>query len=301
MPFVLLAAPRTRFARRDLLPIGLLGITQFGILIALLNYGLQFIPSARAALIFATFPLLTMVIAAALGHERLSMGRSLGVLLTMAGVAVALGEKASVAAGARGEWIGELAVFASALCGAVCSVLYRPYLARYPTLPVSAFAMLASVGFLAVLAAPEGFFGGLPRFTAGGWLAVLFIGVGSGIGYYLWLWALNHTTATEVTVFLSLSPITAAWLGAWLLGERISLDSTIGLALVASGLWLAHRSAPATIPRGVRASPVIRRGPSRPPPTMSAVRWGMTSAVNRSIDATASASVMSPNIRRQTK
>ena len=195
------------------------------------------------------------------------MGRSLAVLLTMAGVAVALGEKASVAAGARGEWIGELAVFASALCGAVCSVLYRPYLARYPTLPVSAFAMLASVGFLAVLAAPEGFFGRLPRFTAGGWLAVLFIGVGSGIGYYLWLWALNHTTATEVTVFLSLSPITAAWLGAWLLGERISLDSTIGLALVASGLSAGPSIGAGDHPARRAGAPVIPRGPSRPPST----------------------------------
>ena len=167
VPFVLVAAPRARFARRDLLPIGLLGIAQFGLLIALLNYGLRFIPSARAALIFATFPLLTMVIAAALGHERLSAGRTVGVLLTVAGVAVALGEKAAGSPAASNEWIGELAVLASALCGAVCSVLYRPYLARYPTLPVSAFAMLASVGFLAVLAAPEGFFGALPRFSAG--------------------------------------------------------------------------------------------------------------------------------------
>ena len=87
VPFVLVAAPRVRFARRDLLPIALLGIAQFGLLIALLNYGLRFIPSARAALIFATFPLLTMVIAAALGHERLTAGRTVGVLLTVAGVA----------------------------------------------------------------------------------------------------------------------------------------------------------------------------------------------------------------------
>ncbi len=62
LPPVLLS-PRVRFERRDLLPIGLLGITQFGILIALLNYALQFIPSARAALIFATLPLLTMILA----------------------------------------------------------------------------------------------------------------------------------------------------------------------------------------------------------------------------------------------
>ena len=248
LPVVWLAGP-VRFARQDVLPIALLGITQFGILIALLNYGLRFIPSARAALIFATFPLLTMVLAAALGHERLSAGRTVGVLLTVAGVAVALGEKAAGSPAASNEWTGEVAVFASALCGAACSVLYRPYLARYPTLPVSAFAMLASVGFLAVLAVPEGFFGALPRFSAGGWLAVLFIGTGSGIGYYLWLWALHHASATEVTVFLALSPITAAWLGALWLGERTSTASMIGLGLVAVGLWLAHREPRPAAPR----------------------------------------------------
>jgi drug/metabolite transporter (DMT)-like permease len=204
------------------------------------------------------------------------------VLLTMAGVAVALGEKAAGSPAASTEWIGEIAVFASALCGAACSVLYRPYLARYPTLPVSAFAMLASVGFLAVLAVSEGFFGALPRFSAGGWLAVLFIGAGSGIGYYLWLWALHHASATEVTVFLALSPITAAWLGALVLGEEASPASALGLALVALGLWLAGCSA--TYAYGV-----------------SALRRGMTSAVKRSMDAIASASRMSPNIRRHTK
>jgi drug/metabolite transporter (DMT)-like permease len=241
-----LLSERVRFERRDLLPIGLLGITQFGILIALLNYALQFIPSARAALIFATMPLLTMMLATALGRERLTLAKTLGVLLTIVGVAFALGEKAVERGGAADEWVGELAVFASALSGAICSVLYRPYLRKYPTLPVSAFAMLASVGFLAVLAAGEGFFASLPRFTAGGWLAVVFIGISSGVGYYLWLWALNHTTPTKVTVFLALSPITAAGLGALLLAERISTMSLLGLACVALGLWLAHRQGSAS-------------------------------------------------------
>jgi drug/metabolite transporter (DMT)-like permease len=244
LPVVWLFAGPVRFARRDVLPIALLGITQFGILIALLNYGLRFIPSARAALIFATFPLLTMVLAAALGHERLTLPKILGVLLTIAGVGVALGEKALQGGGAQ-EWVGELAVFASALSGAVCSVLYRPYLRKYPALPVSAFAMLASVGFLAILAAGEGFFASPPRFTPGGWLAIVFIGLSSGVGYYLWLWALGHAPATQVTVFLALSPITAAGLGALFLGEAISGVSAVGLACVALGLWLAHWRVPA--------------------------------------------------------
>ena len=242
LPPVLLSR-RVRFESRDLLPIGLLGITQFGILIALLNYALQFIPSARAALIFATMPLLTMMLGTILRYERLTIAKTLGVLLTIVGVGLALGEKAVQRGSMTHEWVGELAVFASALSGAVCSVLYRPYLRKYPTLPVSAFAMLASIGFLAILAAGEGFFSSLPGFTVDGWLAVIFIGISSGVGYYLWLWALNHTTPTKVTVFLALSPITAAALGAFLLAETITMMLFLGLACVVLGLWFAHRQA----------------------------------------------------------
>jgi drug/metabolite transporter (DMT)-like permease len=240
LPAVLVAA-RPRFAPRDLAPIAALGIVQFGVLIALLNYGLRSVPSARAALIFATLPLLTMLLAAALGHERLSLAKTAAVLLTLVGVAMALGEKALWRSDSSPGWLGEAAVFGATLSGAACSVLYRPYVRRYPTIPVSAFAMLASVGFLAVLAAREGFFAGWPHFTAGGWVAILFIGVGSGIGYFLWLWALGNAPATHVTVFLALSPFTAAVLGALLLAEAVTLPAMLGLVCVALGLWLAHR------------------------------------------------------------
>ncbi len=236
LPPVILG-PRARFDRVDLLPIGLLGIGQFGVLIALLNYGLRSVPAARAALIFATLPLLTLVIAAALGRERLTAAKVGGVALTIAGLGMALGEKVLAPGGAG--WLGEAAVFTSALCGAVCSVLYRPYLRKYPTLPVSAAAMLAAVGFLALPAAGEGFFAAPPRFTPGGWLAVGFIGVGSGVGYWLWLWALRHATPTRVTVCLALSPITAAVLGRAFLGERFGFAAWLGLAVVLAGLWLA--------------------------------------------------------------
>jgi drug/metabolite transporter (DMT)-like permease len=238
---ILLASERAGFERRDLLPIALLGITQFGILIALLNHALQFIPAARAALIFATLPLLAMLLAAGLGQERLTVAKTLGVLMTIVGVGFTLGEKVVQMGGESHGWLGEAAVFASALCGAGCSVLYRPYLRKYPTLSVSAVAMLASVGFLAILAAGEGLFRAFPHFSSAGWVAVVFIGVSSGVGYYLWLWALNHTTPTQVTVFLALSPVTAAGLGAVLLGERLSTGLLMGLACVALGLWLAFR------------------------------------------------------------
>jgi drug/metabolite transporter (DMT)-like permease len=179
------------------------------------------------------------VLATAGGQERFSLGKALGVILTVLGVGLALGERSIGPASAPQTWIGDLAAFASALSGAVCSILYRPYLRKYPALNVSAFAMLASVGFLAILATAEGFFSAVPRLTPGGWLAVAFVGLNSGVGYVLWLWALSHTAATQVTVYLALSPVTASLLGAVLLGEAVSLRSLAGLACVAFGLWLA--------------------------------------------------------------
>lgn len=238
LPFTI-ASHRVAFRGRDLVPICLLGIAQFGAVVVLLNVALEMIPSARAALIFATLPLLSMLLAALLGYERLTYMKSFGVGLTILGIGLALGVKAWQLGDSQG-WLGELAALGSALVAAVCSVLYRPYLRRYPTLQVSSVAMFASVISLAFFAAGEGFFDIPLHFTFQGWLAVLFIGVTSGAGYYLWLWALNHTTPTRVTVFLSLSPMVATGFGALFLGERVTLALVAGIFCVALGLGLAH-------------------------------------------------------------
>jgi drug/metabolite transporter (DMT)-like permease len=245
LPPVLVAA-RVPFARQDLLPIGLLGIGQFGILVVLLNYALQSIPAARAALLFATMPLLTLLLGAALRLEAMTWAKATGVLLTVAGVGLAVGMEKTLQPGRAQTWTGEAAALGSALVGASCSLLYRPYLRRYPTLQLSAVAMLASVACLGVAAAlGEDVFATGVRLTPTGWLAVAFIGASSGVGYYLWLWALGHTTPTRVTIFLALSPVTAAGLGALLLQEQPSGPALLGLVAVVLGLWLAHRPAPA--------------------------------------------------------
>lgn len=234
-------APVAGSRARDLLAMGALGIGQFGILIALLNFGLQHVGAAQAALIFSLFPLLTLLLAAALGQERITWHLLAGVLLSIAGVALALGPKLGTGSSAGNHWWGELAVAAAALTGAVCSVLYRPFLRRYPTVPVSAFAMLASVLFLALLAATEQWPQRLAAITAPAWAAVFFIGVSSGVGYFWWLYALKHESPTRVTVFLALNPVTAAFLGWALLGERLAAAAIGALALIALALWLATR------------------------------------------------------------
>ena len=238
IPFLLMR--RISFDRKDLLPIALLGIGQFGILIALLYYGLQFISSGLGALLFATFPMMTMLLAAVLRLEALTIAKSAGVSLSVIGIGLAVSDNIALPDQISGFWPGVLVVLASAFTGAICSVFYRPYLKKYPPLQVSVFAMLASVLFLAFPAATEGFFETVPEFTFHGWLAVIFIGIASSVGYYTWLYALKHATPTRVALFLSLGPIIATALGSALLGETVSGIFLIGLISVIAGLWIAH-------------------------------------------------------------
>ncbi len=233
--------PAARSMVPDLLPMAVLGVVQFAAVIALLNYGLQHVGAAQAALIFSLFPLLTLLLSAALGHDRITPALLGGVLLSIAGVALALAPK--LGAGHAGHWWGELAVLASATLGAGCSVLYRPYLRRHPALPVSAWAMAASVAALAVLALAEGWPARLPLLSGLAWGVAAFIGLSSGIGYFLWLYALKHESPARVTVFLALNPVTAALAGALLLGEPLAPPVLGAIALIACGLAFALRAA----------------------------------------------------------
>lgn len=236
-PFAL-GAGGFHFAKRDLAPVAILGIIQFGVLIALLNFGLQTVPAGRAALLLATFPLITMIFAALLGREALTLRRSTGVLMTILGVGLALGDKLG---GGAIAWRGDVAILGAATAGALCSVLYRPYLQRYSSLSVGTLAMLASVLALVPAAAHEGFFSDWPSFSTPTLAAIVFIGISSGVFYFLWLWALAHASPTRVTIFQGLSPLTATLLGVTLLGEPLTANFAAGLAAVAAGLWLGTR------------------------------------------------------------
>jgi drug/metabolite transporter (DMT)-like permease len=211
-----------------------------------LNWALKSIPAARAAVIFSLFPLLTMMLAVAIRRERMTWPKSVGVGLAVTGVAIAIGEQALT--GRTSTWAGDLAAFGAAACGAVCSVMYGPYVRRYPPLTVGAFAMASAA--LALLAAV--YLTGKPvfafPFSPPGFAAVVFIGVASGLGYSALLWALAHTTPTRVTVFQTLAPLTATGLGLALLGEAVSMPFLIGLCVVVLGLFVAQVPATVTEP-----------------------------------------------------
>jgi drug/metabolite transporter (DMT)-like permease len=236
LPF-LAGAPAAwaRLTVREAIATALLGLTQFGLLIVLLNLGLQHVDAGLGALLFATFPLMTLALATWAGHERFDAALTAGVLLTLAGVGVALGVRAPDAHDASFA-LGVLCVLGSALSGAVCAVLYRPLLQRHAMLPLGALAMAAAVAVLAPAAWAEGLAARAGGLSPAQWVVVAAVGLSSGIAYWLWLWALKHAAPTKATSFLALSPVTAAAIGAFALGETPGAGLWLGLVCIAAGL-----------------------------------------------------------------
>ncbi|WP_321921534.1 DMT family transporter [Paraburkholderia guartelaensis] len=241
-----LAAPvwlgtRPRFARRDAVAISLLGIFQFAVLIVLLNHALAILPAATCALVFSTMPLFTMTLAVASRSEAFSLPKLFGFLIALAGVAILLGVP-SAHPGSRDT--GALSALLSAtLIGAVCSLLYRPLLKRYPALPTSALAMSAAVVFLVglcwITAQPL-----VPTLSMTQWGNVGFIGLSSGVGYFCWLWALSRLDASRVVGFQALDPVTAAVIEVAVTRQWPSSTLVIAVALVVSGLFVSQRRKP---------------------------------------------------------
>ncbi|QVQ29842.1 DMT family transporter [Achromobacter deleyi] len=239
-----LALARPRYTLRDAIAVSALGVLQFGVLIVLLNYALRVLPAATCALVFSSLPLFTMALAVACKREDFSVGKLSGLLIAVAGLMLLLGYAPAqpIENQGDGSLLAYAALVGATLIGAACSIMYRPYLRRYPVLPTSALAMCASVALLAAFCwltdQPLG-----PVLSAGQWAHVLFIGFSSGVGYLCLLWALARAPASRVMAFQMLGPVTAAVIE--LIGSRQfpSWTFVISMALVFSGLFIAQRAA----------------------------------------------------------
>src|SRR5882757_3880282 len=153
----------------DWLGVAGLGLLFFGLFPVLFNASLLFTTSARGALALSTLPLLTMVVAAALGVEPLTMRKTAGVLVATTGVAVAL--LSSLASAPSGAWRGDALMVCAAFCMALYSAWSKPYIKRCGPIPFTTMAMSVGALFLVTVSAINGSFEPVAAFGPPQWLA----------------------------------------------------------------------------------------------------------------------------------
>jgi drug/metabolite transporter (DMT)-like permease len=96
----------------------------------------------------------------------------------------------------------------------------------------------SAVSFL--LALSVGGISNVTNWTPAQWTAGVSLGLlGGAAAFYLWSFALDHTTPTRVANTMTINPVAAAAGGAILLGEPIGVNLVLGIVAVAVGIWLA--------------------------------------------------------------
>jgi len=241
--FVGLAAfrrDRLRVDPGDLPYLALLGAIFFAIFPTTFNMGMRTEAASRGALLLATMPLCTLVIARFATRERLTARQIAGVFLSIAGVGVVIAQRSGASSGTIGSPMGDALLVATALCGAIYNVLAKRMLTNYDGFTVTFYAM--SIG--AILLSPALVFEHAPRLsslsaeTIG---MVLFLGIlGGALAFALWTSALRRLSPTQVAVYINLNPIAATLLAVAILHEQLSLAFLAGFAAVAAGVMIVN-------------------------------------------------------------
>jgi drug/metabolite transporter (DMT)-like permease len=241
LPLALLL--RSRWPRgRDWLGVALLGLMFFGLFFIFYNIALAHTTVARGTLALSTLPLMTMLAAALLRAERLTARKTLGVLLAMGGVGVAL--VSGLRDAPAGVWRGDLVMLGATLCMALYNVWSRPFISRSSALGFVTACMGFGGAALVILAGATNGFAVVPAFGAPQWLAVAYLGMfGGAAAFYLWVFALQRTTPTRVANTMTVNPLAASIVAAIILGEPIGLSLIIGLGAVFAGIFVASTEA----------------------------------------------------------
>jgi drug/metabolite transporter (DMT)-like permease len=230
-----------RVDRRDVPYLILLGAIFFTIFPVTFNTSLRMTEASRGAMMLATMPLWSVLLARVATGEHLNIRQTCGVLLTFAGVGVVLAERGLTFVGTNLSLAGDALMLVTALCGAVYGVLAKRMLTRYKALTVTAYAMVLGTLLLVPAAFVEDPFSALERMRTETAMLVLFLGIfGGAIGYFLWTFALTRLSPTQVAVYVNLNPMIATLLGVTLLAEKLTGIFVVGFSAVLAGVLLVN-------------------------------------------------------------
>ena len=213
-----------------------------GVLLFLGDYGLiywaeQYIDSGLTAILFGTFPLLTMAFAHVyVPGERLTPRKLTGGIAASLGVIALFGDRVHV--DASNAW-PMAAIIAAAACAAAANVAMKRHGGGIHSAALNASTM--SLGAVLLLAASWVAGDGvkLPP-DAASWAAVSYLSlVGSVVAFLIYFQLLKTWKATTVSFFGVFTPAIALLLGAAVLHERLTVWSLVGSVLILVGVSAA--------------------------------------------------------------
>jgi drug/metabolite transporter (DMT)-like permease len=196
---------------------------------------------AHASIIVSIGPILVLLIAAAIGQEKLTSPKVMGMLMAMGGIsALKLFQDESTAAHAT--WFGDVFVFLSTLTFALFTVFGKPLTRRHTSATVNTFAYVGGAIVLAPMTIWQAASFPLSRISMTGWMCALYMALFPSIAAYLiYYYALTHIPASRVASFSYLQPVFATAMAVFLLNERLTAPVIAAGVGILAGVYITER------------------------------------------------------------
>jgi len=227
--------PRTL---KEWTPFLILGISNVAIPFFLISWGEQAIDSGVAAILDATVPLFTIVIAHYLLHDdKMTVPKVAGLLTGFIGVVILMSKDIG---SSIGPILGQLAVVVASMFYAGSSVYARKSTTEAsgiirgggPLVSSTAVMWLAAVTVERPITIPH---------LSITWIALLWLGIlGSGLAFILNYYLIHEIGPTRTTMVTYLFPLGGVILGVAFLHEQLSWQVLVGGALIVASLAVAN-------------------------------------------------------------
>jgi drug/metabolite transporter (DMT)-like permease len=224
---------------------GLLGISLF---YALMYWALVRVNAGVATVVLAMVPLVTLLLAAAQGLERLRRRAVGGSVLALVGIAwMILGP-----AGLTIPISALLALVGATVCVAQSVIVGKSISANHPAV-TNAIALACGAVSLLGLSMIAGETWAIPQTTAVRWSLAYLVVLGSAGLFAVVMLVVRRWTASATSYMFVLFPLVTMLLGAWLLGEEVTFRGIVGGIMVMAGAWLGALSPQAQGQSPIRA------------------------------------------------
>jgi len=224
------------------------GLTTIGVTYAFQFWGMQYVASGVAAVLFSTVPLLTILIAhGLLPDEPMSLPKVTGVLLGSAGVALIFSDQLGTTNPMAGWAILGFMIAAVSLSHA--QVVVRAHSHRLdPVLLAAVQTAVGGVVLISIGASREGSVlemdWSLRAVVAVGYLSL----IGTALGFVSLYYLLRRMQVTRVNSMMLVHPLVAIVLGWLVLGEALGWQVLLGAAAIVLGLVPLLRPARRAVP-----------------------------------------------------
>lgn len=226
--------------RRVVLALFSLGVLGNGVYQFLFIEGISRTRASDAALVIAATPAFIAIIGRIQGVERTSVRRMIGILLSIAGIALVVLSTTQATDG-RSSLLGDFLVLTGSLAWAIYTVLLKPYTHHVPGLQVSAFTMLGGAVPLMFIALPAIVHASWRTVPVIGWGALLYSGIFAlVIAYLFWYHGLRVIGPTRTAMFSNVQPIVAVIVAWIMLNETPTVWQGMGTACIMTGLLLTR-------------------------------------------------------------